>query len=254
MSAGEARPAETLTKAPPPDDSSTQVSSSGSSAKLPSFDKQSVASGTTFALDEKESLRPDDSASIRAIEEEDVSSAPGTGAAGSRVGSDTEARAFSEQLHQIAVMAPRGVLQPVPVMRANITFGDMPMNIVAPQPQLIPTSGGAVTMPTASTAPTPDEKLLDAIEAPRDRVYVLKIEQDILDFINNDKYRFPRSWHVVRFDANFCRDTQLALPETNAFYRMLAHKLADYYGLEHAVQSSSTGAAVLITKTSCPRM
>jgi hypothetical protein len=35
---------------------------------------------------------------------------------------------------------------------------------------------------------------------------------------------------------------------------MLAHKLADYYGLEHAVQSSSTGAGVLITKTPCPRM
>jgi hypothetical protein len=35
---------------------------------------------------------------------------------------------------------------------------------------------------------------------------------------------------------------------------MLAHKLADYYGLEHAVQSSSTGAAVLITKSSFLRM
>jgi hypothetical protein len=187
MSAGEPRPAESLTKASAADDSSTQVSSSDSSAKLPSFDKQSVASGTTFALDEKESLRPDDSASIRAIEEEDVFSAPGTGATGSRVGSDTDARAFSEQLHQIAVMAPRGVLQPVSVMRANITFGEMPMSMATPQPQVLPTNGGVIAMPVTVTAPTPDEKLLEALEAPRDRVYVLKIEQDILDFLNNDK-------------------------------------------------------------------
>jgi hypothetical protein len=187
MSASESRPAESSTKASAADDSSTQVSSSDSSAKLPSFDKQSVASGTTFALDEKESLRPDDSASIRAIEEEDVFSAPGTGAAGSRVGSDTDARAFSEQLHQIAVMAPRGVLQPVSAMRANITFGDMPMSMPTSQPQILPAGGGVIAMPVTIAAPTPDEKLLEALEAPRDRVYVLKIEQDILDFLNNDK-------------------------------------------------------------------
>jgi hypothetical protein len=187
-SAGDPLPAEVLTKAPPTDDGSTQVSSSNSSAKLPSFDKQSIASGTTFALDEKESLRPDDSASIRAIDEEDVFSAPGTGATGSRVGSDTDARAFSEQLHQIAVMAPRGGHPPVTIMRPNITFGEMPMNMATPQPQNLTVGGvGGVAMPPIRAAPSPDEKLLEAIEAPRDRVYVLKIEQDILDFLNNDK-------------------------------------------------------------------
>jgi hypothetical protein len=187
-SASDSRPSEVLTKTLPMDDGSTQVSSSNSSAKLPSFDKQSIASGTTFALDEKESLRPDDSASIRAIDEEDVFSAPGTGATGSRVGSDTDARAFSEQLHQIAVMAPRGGPPPVTIMRPNITFGDMPMNMATPQPQILTAGGGgSVAMPPIRAAPSPDEKLLEAIEAPRDRVYVLKIEQDILDFLNNDK-------------------------------------------------------------------
>jgi len=184
MVAGEARPADTLTKAPLADDSSTQVSSSDSSANLPGFDKQSIASGTTFALDEKESLRPDDSASIRATEEEDVFSGSGTGAAGSRVGSDTDARAFSEQLHQIYVMAPRG--GPA-IMRANISFGEVPMNIVAPQPQALSGNGVASVLAPTSAALSPDEKLLEALESPRDRVYVLKIEQDILDFLKNDK-------------------------------------------------------------------
>jgi hypothetical protein len=37
---------------------------------------------------------------------------------------------------------------------------------------------------------------------------------------------------------------------------MLAHKVADYYGLEHAVQGSGngTGLSVLITKTSFCRL
>ena len=50
------------------EDSSTQLSSSDGSGKPPSIDGKSVASATTFALDEKESLRPDDSASLSAVE------------------------------------------------------------------------------------------------------------------------------------------------------------------------------------------
>jgi hypothetical protein len=208
------------------DDSSTQVSSSGSSAKMVSFDKQSTASGATFGMDEKESLRPDDSASIRAVEEEDGC---GTGATGSRVGSDTDARAFSEQLHQIAVMTPRGILQPNKSMRPNITFGELPLNPTTQAPIMVLSQVTPAMAPP--DGPTPDEKLLEALDSPRDRVYVLKIEQDYIDFLKNEK------------------DTQLVLPETNAFYRLLAHKLADYYRLEHEVANSSTGTAVVITKS-----
>lgn len=186
--AGDLRPAETLTKATPTDDSSTQVSSSDGSAKLPNFDKQSVASGATFGLDEKASLRPDDSISTKAIEEEDVFSGPSTGAPSSRVGSDTDARAFSEQLHQIAVMAPRAGVQPSTVMRANISFGEIPMNIIAPQPQMLSAKSAAPVMQQTPSATAPDEKLLEALESVRDRVYVLKIEQDILDLLKNEKY------------------------------------------------------------------
>jgi hypothetical protein len=153
--------------------------------KLPSFDKQSIASGTTFAMDEKESLRPDDSASIRAIEEED---GPSTGPAGSRVGSDTDARAFSDQLHriqQIGTGPPRAILQPG--QRPNITFGQLPLN---PPPE---TPGSAVVeeqpnpVTVAPDMPPIDEKLLEGLSSPRDRVFILKIEQDILDFMKSDK-------------------------------------------------------------------
>lgn len=133
-------------------------------------------------MDEKESLRPDDSASIRAIEEED---GPGTGAAGSRVGSDTDARAFSDQLHRIQQI---GTGPPRPAgQRPNITFGGLSLN---PQPEL---SGSAVAdeqpnpVTIAPDIPPIDEKLFDGLSSPRDRVFILKIEQDILDFMKNEK-------------------------------------------------------------------
>jgi hypothetical protein len=47
------------------------------------------------------------------------------------------------------------------------------------------------------------------------------------------------------------RESTLALPKCNGFYRMLAHKLADYYRLDHNVEPTHTGgAAVIITRTS----
>ncbi|QDS76435.1 hypothetical protein FKW77_004390 [Venturia effusa] len=208
------------------DDNSTQVSSSGSSAKMVSFDKQSIASGATFGMDEEESLRPDDSASIRVIEEEDGC---GTGATGSRVGSDIDARAFSEQLHQIADMQPRrGILQSNKLRLPGIVFGEMTMD-QNPPGSLMVSNQLPPTIPPPEV-PIADDKLLEALESPKDRLYVLKIEQDFIDFLKNEK------------------DTQLVLPETNAFFRLLAHKLADYYRLDHEVTTSSTGSAVVITK------
>jgi hypothetical protein len=181
--AGDSSPLEASAKTPT-DDASTHVSSSESSVKLPSFDKQSIASGTTFAMDEKESLRPDDSASIRAIEEED---GPSTGPAGSRVGSDTDARAFSDQLHriqQIGTAPPRAILQPG--QRPNITFGQFPPNPPPETPSAV-VNETPVPISVAPDMPPIDEKLLEGLSSPRDRVFILKIEQDILDFMKSDK-------------------------------------------------------------------
>ncbi|KAI9877613.1 MAG: hypothetical protein M1823_007076, partial [Watsoniomyces obsoletus] len=47
---------------------------SNSSTKQQSFETKSMASVTTFAMDEKESLRPDDSASVRAVDDDDLAS------------------------------------------------------------------------------------------------------------------------------------------------------------------------------------
>jgi len=42
-------------------------------------------------------------------------------------------------------------------------------------------------------------------------------------------------------------ESELSLPNCNTFYRMLAHRLADYYLLGHVVDNTMTG--VKITKT-----
>lgn len=135
-------------------------------------------------MDEKESLRPDDSASLRAVEDED---GPSTGPAGSRVGSDTDARAFSAQLHaigQIGPVPPRAILQPT--QRPQIQWGSLPMNGAA-EPVNVEVDDQPNPVPVAPDMPLIDEKLLEGLASARDRVFILKIEQDILDFMKNDK-------------------------------------------------------------------
>jgi hypothetical protein len=166
------------------DDGSTQLSSDGS-GKPQSFDTKSVASGTTFAMDEKESLRPDDSASMRAaIEEEETFSAPGSVVNGSRVGSDIGSRTFREQFQDIPY---------VNIVSIRAGQQAVTMSTAAALPSLAETSplNHPVTSDTQSSpnhVNVPDEKLLDALQSQRDRVWVLKLEQDIIDFVGQSKY------------------------------------------------------------------
>ena len=176
------------------EDSNTQLSSSDGSGKPPSIDGKSVASATTFALDEKESLRPDDSASLRAVEEEDIISPPDSVIADSRQGSDHgAARAFRDQLQEIAVMNPqphRGVppgrFPPIPNGSQALYDPNQSLNGTGPMSQPLPNSmaahNGAPNMPAI-----PDEKLLEALRSPRDRLFVVKIEQDFIDFIKDSR-------------------------------------------------------------------
>lgn len=174
------------------DDGSTQLSSDGS-GKPPSFDTKSVASGTTFAMDEKESLRPDDSASIRAaIEEEDLISAPGSVVAGSRVGSDLGAKPFRDQLHDApytGAVPMRGITGHTFQLSGNVTMPGLPrLNQSSPgNAATVAHTTGADEQSSSPGVNPPDEKLLDALQSQRDRVWVLKLEQDIIDFVGQSK-------------------------------------------------------------------
>lgn len=170
------------------DESATQLSSSDDSAKPPSLDGKSVASVTTFAMDEKESLRPDDSASIKAIEDEDLYSPPGSAAVGSRLGSDTGSRAFRDQLLEITSRGP-ALRQSRPISRPESTSNVPVGTLYVPPPM-----GSSMVMPGFVQPPMndgrpedvlPDPKLLEALNNPRDRIWVLKLEQDIIDFVKD---------------------------------------------------------------------
>ncbi|KAF2741993.1 hypothetical protein M011DRAFT_522442 [Sporormia fimetaria CBS 119925] len=221
-------PAIVLMKTSLTEDSGTQVSSSDGSAKPASLDGKSVASANTFALDEKESIRPDDSASLRAVEEEDITSPPD---AGSGVSSDLGARAFRDQLHEIAVnqrAAPPGRFPPVHSGPHHL-FDPNQVHNGVPRPPTHPALNGLATQAGPTWTTGPDDKLLEALASPRDRLFVLKLEQDFIDFIKDS-----------------C-ETEFVLPNCNTFYRMLAHRLADYYLLGHTVDDSMT--TMRITRT-----
>ncbi|KFQ78855.1 R3H domain-containing protein 1, partial [Phaethon lepturus] len=69
---------------------------------------------------------------------------------------------------------------------------------------------------------------------PRDRMMLLKLEQEILDFIGNNEV--PRK----------------KFPPMTSYHRMLLHRVAAYFGLEHNVDQS--GKAVIVNKTSSTRI
>lgn len=154
--------------------------------KPPSLDGKSITSGTTFALDEKESLRPDDSASVKAAEDDDTFSGRGSIVAGSRMGSEAAARAYRDYNP-----LERKLLQP---MLERQSQGIMTPQSGSSGPHAIDDEKSAATDPGIGAEgfnlfyrQTPDEKLLEALESPKDRIFLLKLEQDVIEFVKDSK-------------------------------------------------------------------
>lgn len=177
--------------------------------KPPSLDGKSITSGTTFALDEKESLRPDDSASVKAAEDDDTFSGRGSIVAGSRIGSEaagklccpcvaalqlltvTSARAYRSQAYEISE-------RKMTIVASEVQHG----GFITPQSdssgpnlaggQLGPKQmTGDLPLPDGSFnifyKQTPDDKLLEAMESPKDRIFLLRLEQDVISFVKETK-------------------------------------------------------------------
>ncbi|KAK3499394.1 uncharacterized protein B0T23DRAFT_16640 [Neurospora hispaniola] len=221
----------------PSDDNSRADSSSELGTKPPSLDGKSITSGTTFnALDEKESLRPDDSASMKAAtEDDDAFSIRGSYFNGSRMGSEVAAR-----IHRIQIgdMPPRAITtHAMAGSHGQLGLATPQSGISDKQPaaetELPLTSGpGAPDALTANggfLSQHPDEKLLEAMRSEKDRFSLLKMEQQVIEFVENSKEPF------------------MDFPPNNTFWRMLTHKLADYYHMTHSYEAVS--GAVRIYRT-----
>ena len=189
------RPSKIGTSQTPSDDTSQKAdSSSDLGTKPPSLDGKSITSGTTFALDEKESLRPDDSASVKAAaEDDDAFSVRGSYIAGSRMGSDIAARF---QRIQIGDMPLR------PIINSQILAGNQVPGVVTPQsgnsekqpaaePKMALGGGSAPADPMTTNgflSQNPDEKLLEAMQSSKDRLFLLRLEQQVIEFVQDSKY------------------------------------------------------------------
>ncbi|KAL9608055.1 MAG: hypothetical protein Q9167_007095 [Letrouitia subvulpina] len=185
------------------DDEQTHISTS--STKPASIDGKSTASGTAFALDEKESLRPDDSASTKAVEEEDLYSGSGTGAPSSRVGSEAGSRAFRDQFNEVSenmghvVHRPNLASQEIPgIEEENSHAADS--SIASSAPAARSAVAGGATASSSINGSTfsvvyqePDEKLFEALDSPKDRSFVFGLEQEIIKFIRDSKIPTPLS-------------------------------------------------------------
>ena len=177
------------------DDDQTHVSSS--STKAPSLDGKSTTSGTTFALDEKESLRPDDSASVQAVDDDDFGSGPASGAPNSRMGSEAGSRAFRDQFCEFSENHPASAPRSHPLSRRVIADieEEGPQTMHAPNVPPLPAPMMSRPDVPAVVRPSidfeyrePDEKLFEALESPKDRMFLLRLEQDIIDFVKNSTY------------------------------------------------------------------
>ncbi|XP_037552496.1 R3H domain-containing protein 1 isoform X2 [Nematolebias whitei] len=83
---------------------------------------------------------------------------------------------------------------------------------------------------TDSTGIDLHEFLVNTLKGnPRDRIMLLKLEQDILDFISNNESQKRK------------------FPPMTSYHRMLLHRVAAYFGLDHNVDPS--GKSVVINKT-----
>lgn len=181
----------TSSKVQTPSDDASQKGDSNSElgTKPPSLDGKSITSGTTFnALDEKESLRPDDSASVQAAaEDDDAFSIRGSLIAGSRMGSELAARVHRIQL---------GDMPPRSVAHQNVIAESRNQGIITPQSatsEQLPVTDAKIALVSATSTPSgmygqnPDEKLLEAMRDQKDRLFLLKLEEMVIEFVQDSK-------------------------------------------------------------------
>ncbi|KAJ9603488.1 hypothetical protein H2200_012266 [Cladophialophora chaetospira] len=202
---------------------------SNSSLKQQSFDTKSMASVTTFAMDEKESIRPDDSASVRAVEDDETSNAPtreemsATHSRNALRPSTSGVTIAARRYHTLTLTnPPRFGDLPIPTIQAEMNEQPPPSEVSSEQPSEV--HERAHSLPVA-----PDEKLLDALASPKDRLPLLQLEEKFLGLIASQTMQF------------------VDLPPQNSFARLLAHKLADYYSLAHHINEDGTSIRVFQT-------
>lgn len=101
-------------------------------------------------------------------------------------------------------------------------------------PKKAPLSKESSVEYTDSTGIDLHQFIVDTLNSnPRDRMMLLKLEQDMIDFITSN--------------SSFKK-----FPHMSSYHRMLVHRVAAYFGMEHNVDQ--TGKSVIINRTSSTRI
>ena len=171
---------------------------SSSSTKPASFGTKSTVSENTFALDEKESLRPDDSASVQATDEDEpFFVAPVSSRADPQMALDGSHSSLRRPTHDGPVTVSHAASRlPLTLMANPPRFGDIMPNMPPGYPQngtpltsfaTNPNSADSLQQYSAASV-SPDEKLVEAMGTPKDRLLLLQLEEKFLAFIAQSKY------------------------------------------------------------------
>jgi hypothetical protein len=155
---------------------------------------------------------------MAAGDDDEVFSVRGSMFAGSRMGSDLAARARGIQLGD---MPDRRLMQATPVSSGP---GILTPHSTSSEQQ----TRGALPPLTGASAPpdaldviyrqAPDDKLIDAMRDQKDRLYLLRVEALLINFVENSKYvksPNPAYHHLLTiFSVNHSKMLSLAIPFT----------------------------------------
>ncbi|KAI8968390.1 single-stranded nucleic acid binding R3H [Mycotypha africana] len=138
-----------------------------------------------------------------------------------------------QQQQQLLLMAQQASFRPSP-----FTAGFQPVN----RPHTVPQAQQQVYQPPPTLQQfndeviqtEPDEFILDLLRKPQERLFLLKLELQFEAFINDETR--------LRFD----------IPNMNSYQRLMVHKLAPYYKLNHYHDAMRKG--VYVCKTNLTEM
>ena len=110
--------------------------------------------------------------------------------AGSRIGSEAAARGYRSQYYEAS---DRRGMQPTTQERQSQGINTPPSGSSEQQatddskPKPLVGVTGAPDSFNLFYRQTPDEKLLEALESPKDRIFLLRLEQDVIEFVKDSK-------------------------------------------------------------------
>ena len=81
----------------------------------------------------------------------------------------------------------------------------------------------------------PDPRLIDALRKPLDRPLILKVELEVIAFINGTYVCSSVKLTKNFFNTHLNRLDTYDTSSLNSYHRMLVHKIAEFYRLTHIV-------------------